>query len=1488
MRFRPLLSLCLFPKWSISLCLVLLTVVLAGRMNAQWTEINANIPGNLYAVAIRSTNVDFYMVGGESGIWQTTNAGSTWTKVVMNSADSVIFNRTTFRDLRQDGNNWIAGGDDRLNGNGNFFYTLSNGNVWYYAGSTPHGINAVSGGSNGFTAYCDDGYRCTAPYQGPNWTCNYSGYPADIHGFSTTGSRMVSDSAIFINQAQMGVDATPGGKGIEIINSIGVVVDSERVRVRPSITWFDTPYFDGPLVGRCVHKLGTNRALIGCKSGVFRGGSPGMQIWEFQPSSSGYAVNDIASISFLVVAVCDSGHIIRNYSAETEGVPYLVASIPMGACVGIPASFTNSSWSVHSFQWRVNGSLVSSSYNYTHTFASPGTYTVSLIATNGPWTDTLTTSVTVVPAPITNFPFTVDDTLHCKAGTSTITIPNSSPQFQYQLLQLPSNQPVASALGNGGSIQLSTGLVTDTTHYRIRMSSTVTSCSDLHVDTVHIYVENTHARYVSGLYNASIGEQFKYYNHSSSAATYEWNFGSGSSPATATTALAPPVSYATTGDPIVRLVAISAMGCRDTLDSLPVTVYDPGHLHERMWALDVDGDHPIFELEGRLATDTSSGAVYLYVNYDVDSMRLSSNYGRYVELKPPYDQSESVLAKYDSAGVLKWAIKLAGSHYVQTRHRQMTVDGQGNLVFVTYHSGSGSIIHFPNGSRDTTLSATMGGLTGGIYKVSPAGELIWEIDYGNAAFMGVQADERGHVYTFGSNTSFFRPNGTRIRGPVFSNPSDFLITKFSPTGQYIRRAAVNSILTPSMEMDDAGGVWLSSAHIGLVRDADSVQILLPRNLTLVDLSTTRSGSIMRMDSTLHFDWTKGYAYPYCSGCFNGYTDHFRSMAMDKHGGMYFEGVSRINPFASQYREWRIENMTGSYDTLQHPKHFFGLIDSTGTLSWIQKEPGYNVATCEGSADLESDRIGNLIIGHQGYDTLYLMSQGVVVDTIMGERQFVFTRYSPDGTLLAQSTEPLLDPSHVLANQGMGYFYAHIDDFEVAHNGDIVNFSLRPNNDSTMLVYAGAGETHHTVDEGAGMLTRLDWTNNNNPEIRVSVTPCALDSVTLDFTVDPSLPIYPGNQYRINGMMLGGYFNAGLPMLTFSSTQTSHSVRLAIPASVPSGAKVWFEVESTEPPLQGVSNRLVRQLMIAPVDTSLVYCAGSSIYLLPTAGTSHLWSPASWVNSPTGSIGNVIAGGTGLLTCAVQSTCGAIQDSFHLQYMVPPSVVASANDTICFGDSIQISATSVGNITWTPNLNISNPTVAAPIVYPSFATNYIATATVPGNSCPGDDTVRIDVINLPDQIFQNGNTLSTNPGYTYQWLMNGQPIPGATQVSYVATVSGSYSVILFGNGCSEESPAIQVTVVEVLASQLAPNLEVYPNPTSGDFRITLRLPSDAVVSLRLWDPTGKEVACLLENALLSPATHHFQFSDSLRPISRGIYFLEVTVDSVPLHRVIVVE
>ncbi|MCX7649140.1 MAG: metallophosphoesterase [Flavobacteriales bacterium] len=136
------------------------------------------------------------------------------------------------------------------------------------------------------------------------------------------------------------------------------------------------------------------------------------------------------------------------------------------------------------------------------------------------------------------------------------------------------------------------------------------------------------------------------------------------------------------------------------------------------------------------------------------------------------------------------------------------------------------------------------------------------------------------------------------------------------------------------------------------------------------------------------------------------------------------------------------------------------------------------------------------------------------------------------------------------------------------------------------------------------------------------------------------------------------------------------------------------------------------------------------------------------------------------------------------------------------------------------------------------------------------------------IFLLQDTLWTLPGFSYQWLSDGQPIPGATQAWYLPNGQGNYSVQVSQNGCSAVSQPFQYNVS--LKAESSPTLKIYPNPAKGQLQIQAPA-SWAGQSFRILNPQGKT---LLNGKLQAPVT-----LVPLNELPNGVYVLQAATEKI---------
>jgi alpha-tubulin suppressor-like RCC1 family protein len=101
-------------------------------------------------------------------------------------------------------------------------------------------------------------------------------------------------------------------------------------------------------------------------------------------------------------------------------------------------------------------------------------------------------------------------------------------------------------------------------------------------------------------------------------------------------------------------------------------------------------------------------------------------------------------------------------------------------------------------------------------------------------------------------------------------------------------------------------------------------------------------------------------------------------------------------------------------------------------------------------------------------------------------------------------------------------------------------------------------------------------------------------------------------------------------------------------------------------------------------------------------------------------------------------------------------------------------------------------------------------------------------------------LSTMSGTSYQWYFNGNPIPGETNQTMIATQTGDYTVeVTFANGCTGVSDVYFFSMVS-LENLTFENVNVFPNPTNGLINIQLTQELNELTYIKIRDQAGRLV------------------------------------------------
>ncbi|MFH2095197.1 MAG: gliding motility-associated C-terminal domain-containing protein, partial [Bacteroidota bacterium] len=197
------------------------------------------------------------------------------------------------------------------------------------------------------------------------------------------------------------------------------------------------------------------------------------------------------------------------------------------------------------------------------------------------------------------------------------------------------------------------------------------------------------------------------------------------------------------------------------------------------------------------------------------------------------------------------------------------------------------------------------------------------------------------------------------------------------------------------------------------------------------------------------------------------------------------------------------------------------------------------------------------------------------------------------------------------------------------------------------------------------------------------------------------------------------------------------------------------------------------------------CEGDTVTLTATGGGSYLWSTA---DTTVSIIVTPLSTTIYYLTVSIGSCSNS--DSVTVTVNPLPTADAGADQTICEGESVVLTATGGGSYLWN-----TSQTSASITVSPVTTTNFTVTVTL--NGCSASDNVAVIVQPAPtayagaDLIICAGDsvTLTATGGITYLWSNSAVTSTITVQpwntTTYYVTVSD-------GNGCSA-SDGVTVTV-----------------------------------------------------------------------------------------------
>ncbi|MCF8276828.1 MAG: PKD domain-containing protein [Flavobacteriales bacterium] len=331
-------------------------------------------------------------------------------------------------------------------------------------------------------------------------------------------------------------------------------------------------------------------------------------------------------------------------------------------------------------------------------------------------------------------------------------------------------------------------------------------------------------------------------------------------------------------------------------------------------------------------------------------------------------------------------------------------------------------------------------------------------------------------------------------------------------------------------------------------------------------------------------------------------------------------------------------------------------------------------------------------------------------------------------------------------------------------------------------YAAAGTYTVTLT-----ITSEGCTASNS--VQVTINPAPSFSLGLDQS------ICAGDSYQMAPTGLAGGETA-----QWSPTTALTNPSISNPSSNPA-SNTTYTLTITD--ANGCTNTDDIGITVNPLPTAnagpdQTICTGSATAMAASGGVQYSWNPTTDLANASSATTQASPTITTNYTVTVTDANGCIDtDDMLLSVNALPVVSAGADNSMCNGQTVQLSASGAVSYSWSPSTGLSNASISNPIFSGVATSTFTATGT-DGNGCVNTDDVTITVFALPTASFPQpadvclGNATeftdnSVGTGLNYTWdFGDSSPLNYSQSPTHTYASDGTFTVTLSitdVNGCS---------------------------------------------------------------------------------------------------------
>lgn len=302
-----------------------------------------------------------------------------------------------------------------------------------------------------------------------------------------------------------------------------------------------------------------------------------------------------------------------------------------------------------------------------------------------------------------------------------------------------------------------------------------------------------------------------------------------------------------------------------------------------------------------------------------------------------------------------------------------------------------------------------------------------------------------------------------------------------------------------------------------------------------------------------------------------------------------------------------------------------------------------------------------------------------------------------------------------------------------------------------------------------------------------------------------------------------------------------------------------------------------------------FCDGDSVVLTAGNATNYSWTPTNETSQ------SITVYATGTYTVSLTDSNGCNNTAQEMVTVNPlPNVSAGPDATLCNGSSMMLNASGAVNYTWNTQVNLSDSTIANPIINPTIPTSFwVAGEDTEG--CINTDTVFIAISVAPTSVISppvpndtlyllqtNGGdiqffgNMSTN-AITYSWKFGDGGNSSAQNPIYTYTLPGLWNVeLITTNGSCNDTAYIDIMAFNTTAIAVinkSYDISLYPNPVNNYLNIELSPDylSNPIVTGSIINSIGEIVKDL--KLVSTNKTLNLYTGD----LPSGVYFLKLNIE-----------